>query len=71
MDDHQGLRCVDRIDRHLRDAEIRHALRHRGDGLVSARELDAAGLELQQLAHGAEALLGAEKAHVAHPLVVV
>ena len=42
VDDHHGLRRVTRIDRHLRDAHVRHALRDRGDGLVPARELDAA-----------------------------
>ena len=68
MDDHHRIA---RVDRHLRDAEVRHAPGDRRDGLVPACELDPAGLELQQLAHRAEAMLGAEKAHVAHPLVVV
>ena len=48
-----------------------HTLGDFSDRLVPSRELDVAGLELEQLAHRAQALLGTEKAHVAHPLVVV
>ena len=71
VDDHHRVAGVARADRHLRDAHVRHAPGHRRDGLVSAGELHLTRLELQQLAHRAEALLRAEEAHVAHPLVVV
>ena len=70
VDDQQGITCVARVDRHLRDAKVCHALGDVGDRLAAPRKLNLPRLELEQLPHRAQTLLGAEIAHVAHPLVV-